>query len=80
MLKYNHPDFSYLSIDTSNDEWSGDYENEDDSHYEDDSDANIELNSITPSMAIKAIKMIISGELILANEYCQAELKIVIKG
>jgi len=81
MLKYNHPDFSYLSIDTSNSEWSGNYENEDDlSYYDDDSDANIDLNSITPEMAIKALEMIISGELILANEYGQAELKIVIKG
>lgn len=80
MLKYNHPDFSGLSIDNSNKEWSGDYENEDDLDYEEDSDAAIELNSITPEMAIKALEMIMSGELILANEYGQAELKIVVKG
>jgi hypothetical protein len=79
MLKYNHPDFSNLSID-SNKEWSGDYENEDYLDYEEDSDANIELNSITPKMAIKALEMIMSGELILANEYNEAELKIVVKG
>ena len=64
MLKYNHPDFSNLNIDMDN-AWSVDYP--DDYCYEDDVDAPIYLNSITPDMAIKALEMIMSGELLLDN-------------
>ena len=76
MLKYNHPDFSNLNIDMDN-AWSVDYP--DDYCYEDDVDAPIDLNSITPDMAIKALEMIMSGELLLDNGDGKPELNIMTK-
>ena len=78
-LKYNHPDFSNLDIDMNN-AWNGDYdEYPDDYCYEDDDDVSIDLNSISPEMAIKALEMVMSGELLLANEDGKPELNIMRK-
>ena len=78
MLKYNHPDFSDLRIDMDN-FWNGDYdeyeEYDADNQFEDDEDAPIDLNSISPEMAIKALEMVMSGKILLANEDGKAELQ-----
>ena len=78
MLKYNHPDFSDLRIDMDN-FWNGDYDEYDEydagDQFEDDEDAPIDLNSISPEMAIKALEMVMSGEILLANEDGKAELQ-----
>lgn len=81
-LKYNHPDFSGLRIDMDN-FWNGDYDEYDEydagDQFEDDEDAPIDLNSITPDMAIKALEMIMSGELLLDNGDGEPELNIMRK-
>ena len=81
-LKYNHPDFSGLRIDMDN-FWNGDYDEYDEydagDQFEDDEDAPIDLNSISPDMAIKALEMIMSGELLLDNGDGKPELNIMRK-
>ena len=61
-LKFNYDYFFNMKLSEVDEE-----DGEDDYEYQWDPDYGIDLNSITPLMAIKALKMLIDGEIVLSD-------------
>lgn len=65
-LKYNHDYFYRIKLS----DWESDDEDEE---YQWDSDFAVDLNTITPLMAIKALEMLIDETIVLSNENGNAD-------